>query len=70
MADIYCIFQGFLHRSQHKSRANQMSLTFFLQEGFSGGQWTLTYFWVLQKFHSSGNLGRDKCDLIPHNEIM
>lgn len=37
-------------------------LTFFLQEGFSGGQRTLTHFWVLEKFHSGVHLEREECN--------
>lgn len=61
LTDILCIFQRIPDEGQHGSKANQISLTFFLQECFSGGQGTLTNFWVLKKFYSSGNLEGDKC---------
>lgn len=38
----------------------QLSLTFFLQEGSSGGQWTLMHLRVLEKFYSSVNLEKEE----------
>lgn len=48
----------------------EKSLTFFLQEGLSGGQGALAYLRVLQKFYGSCNLERDKSDLFPRNHVM
>lgn len=43
-----------------KVKTNQIHLTLFLQECFSGGQGTVTHFGVLQKFYSSGDLRRQR----------
>lgn len=48
------------HSEQLSAGTQLLSLTFFLQEGFSGGQRTLTHFRVLEKFHSCVNLEREE----------
>lgn len=49
-------------RNSFQLERSFFSLTFFLQEGFSGGQRTLTHFWVLEKFHSGVHLEREECN--------
>lgn len=54
--------EHFKHSEQLSTGTQLFSLTFFLQEGFSGGQRTLTHFWVLEKFHSGVHLGWEECN--------
>lgn len=45
-------------------------LTFFLEKGFSGGQGTLAYFWILQEFYRSGNLEGENVLSLPFNSYQ